>query len=66
MKAILNGETTEMPEGTTVQAMLSLRGVEGRRVAVEVNGVIVPKSLYAETLLKAGDTIEIIGFIGGG
>lgn len=62
----INGETTELPAGTTVQAMLAARGVDGRRVAVERSGAIVPKSAYAETLLEADDRLEIIGFIGGG
>lgn len=62
----INGESAELPEGTTVQAMIALRGVDGRRVAVEINGAIVPKSAYGETVLCDADRIEIIGFIGGG
>ena len=40
--------------------------LEGRRIAVEKNGTIVPKSRYAETPVAAGDTLEIVGAVGGG
>jgi sulfur carrier protein len=66
MKLTLNGETTEIAAGTTVLALLTTRKVDGRKVAVERNGAIVPKSTYAETILAEDDRIEIIGFIGGG
>jgi sulfur carrier protein len=66
MELIINGENTALPAGTTVQAMLTARGMDGRGVAVERNGVIVSKSTYAATALMDADRIEIIGFIGGG
>ncbi len=40
--------------------------LEGKRIAVERNGEIVPKSRYAETMLVDGDTLEIVGAVGGG
>ncbi len=40
--------------------------LEGKRIAVERNGVIVPRSRYADTPVAAGDTLEIVGAVGGG
>ena len=40
--------------------------IEGKRIAVEMNGEIVPKSRYAATLLANGDCVEIVGAVGGG
>jgi len=40
--------------------------LEGKRIAVEVNGAIVPRSRYADTRLVAGDRVEIVGAVGGG
>lgn len=62
----INGTPCEVPTGITVQALLALREVEPRGVAVEVGGTIVPKSAYAEMRLSPEDKVEIIGFIGGG
>lgn len=52
--------------GRTVAECLEEYGYDARRVAVEKNGDIVPKARYGETLLKDGDIIEIVGFVGGG
>ena len=40
--------------------------LEGRRVAVEQNGMIVPKSRHAETMVQSGDRIEVVSAVGGG
>jgi sulfur carrier protein len=50
----------------TVSALLVSLGLDGRKVAVERNEEIVPRSRYAETLLQDGDALEIVHFIGGG
>lgn len=52
--------------GSTLSAYLTGAGFDLGRVAVEVNGEIVPKRLYAETTLSDGDSVEIVGFVGGG
>lgn len=67
MKIRINGELVEEKEGITIKDIFETRGVdESRRVAVELNGEIVPRDRWEETILSAGDTLEIIHFIGGG
>lgn len=66
MRIELNGETREIAKGSTVTGLLAELGLDTRKVAVERNLEIVPKSLYAETALSAGDRIEIVHFVGGG
>jgi sulfur carrier protein len=66
MDIIVNGVPQELAESLTVTALLEARGLAGKRVAVERNGEIVAKSLHAETLLAAGDRIEIVVAVGGG
>ncbi len=62
----LNGETHPLPEPPTVAALLAAIGLDTRKVAVERNEEIVPRSLYADTALAPGDRLEIVHFIGGG
>ena len=62
----VNGEGRELPAGTTVAALLEAIGLAARKVAVERNEEIVPRSLYAATVLAEGDAVEIVHFIGGG
>lgn len=66
MTLTLNDRPTELPEGTTVAALLASLGFAERRVAVERNGDIVPRALYPETTLAEGDRIEVVQFVGGG
>jgi len=61
----LNGEPRLLPP-TTVAGLLAHIGLDTRKVAVERNTAIVPKSAYAATALADGDAIEIVHFIGGG
>jgi sulfur carrier protein len=62
----LNGEPFELPAGETVAALLARLELTGRRVAVELNMDIVPRSQHAETVLAEGDTLEVVHAIGGG
>ncbi|MBE5316314.1 MAG: sulfur carrier protein ThiS [Xanthomonadales bacterium] len=62
----LNGEARDLPAGTTVAALIELLGHVGRRVAVEVNREIVPKSRHAEHALANGDVVELVHALGGG
>jgi sulfur carrier protein len=62
----INGEAVSLPPLLTVAALLELRGLAGKRVAVERNGEIVPKSRHGETALAEGDQIEIVVAVGGG
>ena len=63
---MLNGETRALDGPVSVSGLLATLGLEGRKVAVERNESIVPRSRYAETWLASGDALEIVHFIGGG
>lgn len=62
----LNGESKELAEQSTVADLLALLDLVGRRIAVELNQNIVPKSQHSMVYLQAGDTVEIVHAIGGG
>jgi thiamine biosynthesis protein ThiS len=62
----LNGEDRSFDGPVSVDGLLQALGLDRRKVAVERNELIVARSLYAETWLASGDTIEIVHFIGGG
>ena len=55
-----------MPAGASAARVLELLALGGRRIAVEVNGEIVPRSRYVEHELKPGDRVEIVHAVGGG
>jgi sulfur carrier protein len=62
----LNGESRVLDGPVSVTGLLATLGLEGRKVAVERNEAIVPRSRYAQTWLASGDALEIVHFIGGG
>ncbi len=62
----LNGESRVLPGPVTVAGLLASLGLDRRKVAVERNEAIVPRSLYDSTVLASGDSLEIVHFIGGG
>ncbi len=62
----LNGQSRRLPEPCSVAALLESEGLAGKRVAVERNGEIVPKSLHATTVLADRDKLEIVVAVGGG
>lgn len=62
----INGKAVEMPESTPVSDYLTKNKYQTNRIAIELNGKILPKTLYPSTLLKDGDTMEIVSFVGGG
>ena len=66
MQIMLNGEQRKLEQALTVQQLLDDLKIPAGRVACEVNLKIVRRSLFPDTLLKDGDTIEIIQAIGGG
>lgn len=61
----INGELLDI-DGKTLAEYLSSAGFDSKRVAVERNGAIVPKAEYAEAVLKDGDSLEVVSFVGGG
>ncbi len=63
---IVNGEKRAVPAGQTLAELVQELDLEGRRVAVEVNEEIVPRSRYAECVLNGGDRVEVVAAIGGG
>jgi sulfur carrier protein len=66
MRARVNGEPIELPDGLTVAALLHHLGVRAERVAVERNGLVVKKARHAEEKLGQDDVLEIVTFVGGG
>jgi len=66
MRIQLNGDPFELPDGETVSGLLARLDLAGRRVAVELNQDIVPRSQHGETVLGEGDQIEVVHAIGGG
>ncbi|MCH3971319.1 MAG: sulfur carrier protein ThiS [Oscillospiraceae bacterium] len=63
--AVINGEKVETGEKTMAQ-YLSGTSYALSRIAVELNGHILQKQRYGETVLKDGDVVEIVSFVGGG
>ncbi|MBI1992143.1 MAG: sulfur carrier protein ThiS [Candidatus Omnitrophica bacterium] len=66
MELTVNGEKREVPEGTTVSQLLETLGVMPERVVVEVNLTILKRAEYPPTILREGDRVEIVRFVGGG
>ena len=66
MRLQVNGESTDAPDGVTLTQYLEQSGLNPATVVVERNGDIVPASAFATTQLEAGDTLEILHFVGGG
>ncbi|MGE3332803.1 MAG: sulfur carrier protein ThiS [Rhodospirillaceae bacterium] len=66
MNITLNGDARAIPDGLSVEGLLAHLGIQSKKVAVERNLEIVPKSAFASTVLADGDRMEIVHFIGGG
>lgn len=66
MEILLNGEPRQVAHDKTLAQLLHDHGYGERRVAVEINHEIVPRSRHAQTALKPNDRIEIVHAIGGG
>jgi thiamine biosynthesis protein ThiS len=62
----LNGDMRAIPDGLSVDGLLRHLGIESKKVAVERNLEIVPKSAFQATHVAEGDRLEIVAFIGGG
>jgi thiamine biosynthesis protein ThiS len=62
----INGEARFIRPPASVADLLATLSLDTRKVAVERNLEIVPRSAYADTVLAAGDSLEIVHFIGGG
>lgn len=66
MDITLNGEPARIADDSTIAALLDAQGLADRRVAVEVNGAIVPRGRHAGHALAPGDRVEIVHALGGG
>ncbi len=66
MTVTVNGQDRPLPPTASVADLLASIGLDGRKIAVERNREIVPRSVWASTALAQGDTLEIVAFIGGG
>ncbi|MBQ7981749.1 MAG: sulfur carrier protein ThiS [Oscillospiraceae bacterium] len=62
----VNGEGIENIAGKNITEYLTESGYDIKRVAVELNGDILPKAQYENTVLQDGDSVEIVSFVGGG
>ncbi|MFZ9407987.1 MAG: sulfur carrier protein ThiS [Burkholderiaceae bacterium] len=66
MDILLNGKPHTCPAGCTVAGLIDQLGLTGKRLAVERNKDLVPRTLHAQTCLNEGDRIEIVVAVGGG
>jgi sulfur carrier protein len=62
----VNGRETEIAAGVSIVDFLAAQGYDARRVAVGLNGAIVPKAAHGDTVLRDGDAVEIVNFVSGG
>jgi sulfur carrier protein len=66
MNLVVNGEAMELPAAATLAELVARLGIAGQRVALEVNGAIVPRSQRDAHALRDGDKVEVVTAIGGG
>ena len=66
IRLYVNGENREFEKDTTLVQLLKDLGTAPERVAVELNRRVLDKEEYSRTVLKEGDCLEIISFVGGG
>jgi sulfur carrier protein len=66
MQIIVNGNPTEVPDGTDMAGLIDQLQLGGQRLAVEVNEELVPRSRFDTHRLAQGDRVEIIHAVGGG
>lgn len=66
MQIVVNGQPREIETGLSVADLLGAMGLEPRRLALELNKVILPRARYGQTTLNEGDSLEIVTLVGGG
>ena len=66
MQIVVNGQPRTAAERLALPVLIEELNLAGRRLAVELNGAIVPRSTWAQTSLRDGDRLEIVHAIGGG
>ena len=66
MQITVNGESMETPDNLTAAELIRQLGLEGERLAMEINQQIAPRSRHGEIVIQPGDKVEIVRAIGGG
>lgn len=66
MEIIVNGEVTTCEEGISLEVWVEQMKYDKRKIAIEVNGDIVPKAEYTSCILGPADKLEVVTFVGGG
>lgn len=66
MRVVVNGVSREFPAAISVTGLVAALELAGKRIAIEHNGQIVPRSRYADTALADGDSLEVVVAVGGG
>jgi sulfur carrier protein len=66
MHVMVNGAAREVPDAVTVRDLVELLGLSGGPVAVEINGIVVPRVRHPEHRVEPGDVVEVVHFVGGG
>ncbi|MDC0198020.1 sulfur carrier protein ThiS [Candidatus Thioglobus sp.] len=66
MKIIVNGKEMSLPEDSNIQDLVAQLGCINKRIAIEINKEIIPKSKYQSHLLEYLDKVEVINAVGGG
>ncbi|MGM0952943.1 MAG: sulfur carrier protein ThiS [Pseudomonadota bacterium] len=66
MQVQVNGDAMDLPEGATIATLVEHLALTGKRLAVEVNEDIVPRSQHPDFTLSEGDRVEVVHAIGGG
>jgi len=66
IEVVVNGTSRTVGAGSSIRRVIAELGLEGKRIAVEKNGAIVPRSAYDTTTIEAGDRLEIVAAVGGG
>jgi thiamine biosynthesis protein ThiS len=66
MDILLNGTTRKIPDQTSAAELLLSLGLAGKRLALEINREIVPRSHFEQHMIRPGDRVEIVHAIGGG
>ena len=66
MQITVNGDTHEVAAPLTVTELLALLSIDARRVAVEHNLMVLKRDTFDKTIVREGDSVEIVNFVGGG
>ena len=66
MQIVVNGAAQDVDSRTSIQGLVESLSLGNGKIAIELNGEIVPRSLFTETILQPDDKLEIVQAIGGG